>query len=76
MKKVKGIYILSNTDRKRIKAHTRALAREAAYDGHIEAWFDSSTGKVDYYEFVGSGGYMEAPDDCECICWEECSSWS
>lgn len=54
MKQVNRLYQLSATDIKRIEAHTRAIARKASYDGHIEAWFDQETGRVDYYELVGN----------------------
>lgn len=62
MKKVNDQYVLSNTDRNRIAAHARAIARRAAYTGTVEAWFDRSTGQIHYCELT-SGGCMEARDD-------------
>lgn len=70
-----GIYKLSNTDKKRIMAHARAIAadrtRNHQYDGYIEAWFDTDTGKVIYREVVGNG-YTKADDGMEFIYSAQC----
>lgn len=63
---------MSETDKKRAMAHCRALARKASYDGHIECWFDRSTGRISYMEIVGIGdGYSES-DDMEYIGFADC----
>ena len=61
MKKVNGIFTLSATDKKKISARCRAIAKKAAYTGYVEAWFNAESGRVDYVEIVGLG-YVEAPD--------------
>ena len=62
MKKVNDIYVLSETDKKRIAAHARAIAksRYGNYSGAIDAYFDATTGETHYYEFVGNG-YVDCP---------------
>ena len=72
MKKLKdGTYELSNTDKKRIMARTRAIAACHQYDGYVEAWFDHDTGKVVYLEIVGNG-YTKGSDDMEFVCSAQC----
>lgn len=66
MKKAKGVFTLSATDKKRIAAHCRAVAKKAAYAGYVEAWFNTESGRVDYVEIVGLG-YVEAPENMELI---------
>lgn len=61
MKKTDSGYRLSASDERRIAAHCRALARGAKYDGMIEAWFNSETGKTRYIECTGSQ-YIESED--------------
>lgn len=61
-------YVLSETDKKKIEAHARAIARKAAYDGAVEAWFDRETGEILYMECVGSDYYASESDAMECIC--------
>lgn len=61
MKKVNGIFALSSTEKKRISARCRAIAKKSAYAGYVEAWFNAKSGRVDYVEIVGLG-YVEAPD--------------
>lgn len=75
MRKINGVYILSPTDIKRIEAHTRALAKQAHYYGYIEAWFDSSTGKVNYYELTDNDYMVSSSDDDKCICCASCAPW-
>ena len=58
MKKINGKYTLSATDKKRISAHCRAIARQYHFSGHVTAYFDSELGEVFYREFVGQGGYI------------------
>ena len=58
MKKINGKYILSATDKKRISAHCRAIARGERFFGHVTAYFDNEDGEVFYREFVGQGGYI------------------
>lgn len=74
MKKIDGQFILSNTDVKRIEAHTRALARKARFDGDIKAYLDTKTGEIWYEEFVGYGGELDH-EDFEFICYAPCYSW-
>ena len=74
MKKINNKYALSATEKKRIAAHTRALARKASYDGQIEAWFDTETGSIRYNELVGSSYTVAAPQ-MELIASEDCHSF-
>lgn len=62
-----GRYVLSETDKKKIEAHARAIARKAAYDGAVEAWFDRETGEILYMECVGSDYYASESDAMEFI---------
>lgn len=70
MRKVNGEYILSNTDKKRIAAHCRAMARSHRYNGFIKAYLDTRDGEIIYEEFVGDGwiesDYLEFVDCAEC----------
>lgn len=63
-----GHYVLSESDKKKIEAHARAIAKKAAYDGAIEAWFDFETGGIRYMECVGSDYYMSESSTMERIC--------
>lgn len=63
-----GRYVLSESDKKKIEAHTRAIAKKAAYDGAIEAWFDFETGEVRYMECVGSDYYISDSHTMGRIC--------
>lgn len=63
-----GHYVLSESDKKKIEAHARAIAKKAAYDGAIEAWFDFETGEIHYMECVGSDYYMSDSHTMERIC--------
>lgn len=63
-----GQYVLSATDEKKIAAHARAIARKAAYDGAVEAWFDSETGKIIYAECVGLDYYASDSATLRQIC--------
>lgn len=54
MKKIAAnTYAASATDSKKAMAHTRAMARKAAYDGMIECWFNPENGQFIYTECVG-----------------------
>lgn len=66
MKKVNGIFALSATDKKKISARCRAIAKNAAYAGYVEAWFNAESGRVDYVELIGSD-YIEASEKMELI---------
>lgn len=66
MKKVNGVFVLSSTDKKKISARCRAIAKSAAYAGYVEAWFNAASGRVDYVEIVGLG-YVEASENMELI---------
>ena len=74
MKKINNKYALSATDKKHIAAHTRALARKAAYDGQIEAWFDTTTGSIHYRE-LGVNSYTVAGPEMELIASEDCHAF-
>lgn len=63
-----GHYVLSESDKKKIEAHARAIAKKAAYDGAIEAWFDFETGEIRYLECVGSDYYVSDSSTMERIC--------
>lgn len=39
-------FTLSESERKEIESHARAIARKAAYNGAVEAWHDTATGEV------------------------------
>ena len=66
MKKVSGLFVLSTTEKKKIAAHCRAIAKKAAFTGHVEAWFNTESGRVDYVELVGLE-YVEASENMELI---------
>lgn len=59
MKKENNRFVPSNTDIKKAKAHTRAIARSAKgqYSGHIECMFEKNTGQFHYFEHIGTGNY-------------------
>ena len=63
-----GHYVLSESDKKKIEAHARAIAKKAAYNGAIEAWFDSETGEIHYMECVGSDYCASNSNSMEQIC--------
>ena len=63
-----GCYVLSKSDKKKIEAHARAIAKKAAYDGAIEAWFDSEIGEIRYMECVGSDYYVSDSNSMEQVC--------
>ena len=63
-----GRYVLSKSDKKKIEAHARAIARKAAYAGAVEAWFDFETGGIRYMECVGSDYYVSDSNSMEQIC--------
>lgn len=69
MKKVNGEFILSSTDIRKAKAHTRALAKKqkGQYGGHIECMFDSRTGEFHYFEHVGNGSYTSETEELKYI---------
>lgn len=72
MQKINGTYHLSAADREEIEAHARKIARKAAYTGSVEAWFDSSTGNVQYCEIVGIGGMESSAPYMELVCTAYC----
>ena len=55
----------------RAKAHTRALARKARYNGHIECWYDPDTKNFQYHEIVGLGYMADESDSMIYICSED-----
>lgn len=61
-------YVLSETDKKKIEAHARAIAKQAAYDGAVEAWLNTETGEVSYMECVGLDYCVSESDAMERIC--------
>ena len=63
-----GRYTLSKSDKKKIEAHARAIAKKAAYDGAIEAWLDFETGEIHYMECVGSDYCVSDSNSMEQIC--------
>lgn len=65
MKKINGRYVPSATDIKRAQAHTRAIARKAVYDGHVECWFDWELGEFAWNEFC-TDAYIR-PEEWETI---------
>lgn len=66
MKKVNGFFALNATDKKKISARCRAIAKKATYTGYVEAWFNAASGRVDYVELVGLE-YVEASENMELI---------
>ena len=68
MRNRNGQYVLSESDKKKIEAHARAIAKKAAYNGAIEAWFDSETGEIRYMECVGSDYCVSNSNSMEQIC--------
>ena len=66
MKKVNGFFVLSTTDKKRIAAHCRAIAKKAVYAGYVEAWLNTESGRVDYVELIGLE-YVVASENMELI---------
>lgn len=61
MKKANGVFTLSATDKKKIAARCRAIAKNAVYSGYVEAWFNAESGRVDYVELIGLD-YIEPSD--------------
>ena len=66
MKKKNGTFALSATDKKKISSRCRAIAKNAAYAGYVEAWFNAESGRVDYLELIGLD-YVEASENMELI---------
>ena len=66
MKKINNQFVASATDIKNAQSHCNALARKAAFDGNIEAWFDKSTGTIRYIENIGNS-YSIGNDDMKLI---------
>ncbi len=62
-----GRYVLSESDKRKIEAHARSIAKKATYDGAVEAWFDSEIGVVHYMECVGSTYYESDKSTMEFI---------
>ena len=67
MKKYNGYYVLSNSDKKKIEMHARAIAKKAAYNGAVEVWFDAETGTINYMECIGLDYYKSDSSTMECI---------
>ena len=72
MKKENNRFTLSKTDKSRIAAHARAMAKKATYNGYVEAWFNSVSGKITYCELTDSNSYIEAGKDMKLIYSAEC----
>lgn len=71
MKKENNRFVLSKTDKGRIAAHVRAMAKKAPYNGYVEAWFNAVRGEVRYCELTDCG-YIEVGENMELICSAEC----
>lgn len=76
MKKINGIYQLSNTDIKKIEAHARALARDSAYAGSIEAWFNPTSGEIRWFELIGNDYIIDEGKEQICVCSVPCCSFN
>lgn len=76
MKKENGRFVLSKTDKEKVAAHTRAMARKAAYNGYVEARFNTENGNVRYYELADYNSYIEAGESMEFVYSAECSGGS
>lgn len=72
MKRENNRFALSKTDKSRIAAHARAMAKKATYNGYVEAWFDSVSGEITYCELTDYNSYIEAGKDMELIYSAEC----
>lgn len=72
MKKENSRFVLSTTDKGRIAAHARAMAKKATYNGYVEAWFNSVSGEITYCELTDYNSYIEAGKDMELIYSAEC----
>lgn len=68
MKKINSRFIASATDKRRALAHCNAIARQADYDGSVEAWLNKASGEIAYIEHTGSG-YCVGGEDMELIAW-------
>lgn len=66
MKKENNRFVLSKTDKGRIAAHARAIAKKAPYSGYVEAWFNTARGEVRYCE-LRDYDYIEAGENMELI---------
>lgn len=53
MRKINGEFVASRTDKKRAQSRVNRLAREAAYNGTVEAWLNNATGTIHYIELAG-----------------------
>lgn len=72
MKRENNRFVLSKTEKGRIAAHARAMAKKATYSGYVEAWFDTARGEVRYCELTDYNSYIEAGKDMELIYSAEC----
>lgn len=72
MKKENNRFVLSKTDKSRIAAHARAMAKKATYSGYVEAWLNTASGEVIYCELTDYNSYIEAGEDMKLIYSAEC----
>lgn len=72
MKRENNRFVLSKTEKGRIAAHARAMAKKATYNGYVEAWFNSVSGEITYCELTDCSSYIEAGKDMELIYSAEC----
>lgn len=72
MKRENNRFVLSKTEKGRIAAHARAMAKKATYNGYVEAWFDAVSGEITYRELTDYNSYIEAEKDMELIYSAEC----
>lgn len=72
MKRENNRFVLSKTEKGRIAAHARAMAKKATYNGYVEAWFNSVSGEITYCELADCNSYIEAGKDMELIYSAEC----
>ena len=72
MKRENNRFVLSKTEKGRIAAHARAVAKKATYNGYVEAWFDAVSGEITYRELTDYNSYIEAGKDMELIYSAEC----
>lgn len=72
MKRENNRFMLSKTEKGRIAAHARAMAKKVTYNGYVEAWFNSVSGEITYCELTDYNSYIEAGKDMELIYSAEC----
>ena len=72
MKRENNRFVLSKTEKGRIAAHARAMAKKATYNGYVETWFNTARGEVRYCELTDYISYIEAGKDMELIYSAEC----